>query len=325
MAEITYVEGIRQALAEEMERDERVFLLGEDIGPHGGVFTATKGLLEKFGPKRVRQTPISEAAIIGAAGGASLLGTRPVAEIMYSNFITIGMDQIVNHIAKLRYMSGGQVTLPLVIRTQGGGGRGKGPTHSDSIESWFFHTPGLKVVMPATVYDVKGLLKSSIRDDNPVIFLEHAMLYNTKGEVPDGEYTVPLGQAEVKRTGSDITIVATSFMVLRSLEVAKALEEEGISAEVIDLRTIVPLDIDTVVQSVVKTGRLVVVHEAARRGGIGGEIASLIVEKAFDYLDAPIERVGGLEVPMPFAAPLEEQVVPSNQRILQACRKLAAA
>jgi pyruvate/2-oxoglutarate/acetoin dehydrogenase E1 component len=273
----------------------------------------------------VRQTPISEAAIIGAAGGASLLGLRPVAEIMYSNFITIGMDQIVNHIAKLRYMSNGQVTLPLVIRTQGGGGRGKGPTHSDSIESWFFHVPGIKVVMPSNAYDVKGMLKSAIRDDNPVLFLEHAMLYNSKGTVPDGEYTVPLGQSKVKRAGTDITVVATSLMVWRALEAAQELEKEGISVEVIDLCTLVPLDIDTVVESVKKTGRLLIAHEAIKRGGIGGEISALVNEKAFDYLDAPIARIGGLGVPVPFAQELEEQVIPSSMTIVHAGRSLAFA
>jgi pyruvate dehydrogenase E1 component beta subunit len=322
MGEITYIEAIRQALAEEMARDDKVFLLGEDIGLHGGVFTSTKGLLDRFGPKRVRQTPISEAAIVGAAAGASLLGLRPVAEIMYFNFITIAMDQIVNHIAKLRYMSAGQVKLPLVIRTQGGAGRGKGPTHSDSLESWFFHVPGLKVVMPSNAYDAKGLLKASIRDDNPVLFLENAILYNTKCQVPEEEYVIPLGKAEIKRAGNEITIVATSAMVKRSLEAAEELEKEGISSEVIDLRTLVPLDIDAVIGSVTKTGRLLIVHEAVKQGGIGAEIAALVNEKAFDYLDAPIQRIGGLGVPVPFAQPLEEKVVPNTASILEAGKNL---
>ncbi|MCL5103938.1 MAG: alpha-ketoacid dehydrogenase subunit beta [Armatimonadetes bacterium] len=322
MPEITYIQAVREALEEELRRDEKVFLLGEDIGATGGVFGATRGLIDKFGPKRVRQTPISEAAIIGAACGASMLGLRPVAEIMYFDFIAVAMDQVISQVGKMRYMSNGQLQLPLVIRTQGGGGRGKGPQHSSSIEAWFFHSPGMKIVMPATPFDVKGLLKSAIRDDAPVLFIENAMMYNNKGQVPDEEYTVPIGEADIKRVGTDVTIVATGYMVLKSLEAARELEKMGISAEVIDPRTIYPLDIDPIVASVQKTGRLMVVHEAFTRGGIGAEIASQIMEKAFDYLDAPVERLGGLEVPMPYARSLEEVVIPNTDRIIAGANKL---
>jgi pyruvate/2-oxoglutarate/acetoin dehydrogenase E1 component len=322
MREITYIKAITEALEEEMVRDEKVFLIGEDIGPQGGVFGATRGLLDKFGSKRVRQTPISESAIIGAACGSSMLGLRPVAEIMYFDFIAIAMDQVVNQVAKLRYTSSGQLKLPLVIRTQGGGGRGKGPQHSQSLEAWFFHTPGLKIAMPSTPYDAKGLLKSAIREDNPVLFIENAILYNTKGLVPDEEYTVPIGKAEVKREGQDLTIVATSAMVLRVLEAAQKLETMDISAEVIDLRSLSPLDINTVVESVEKTSKLLIVHEACKRGGIGAEISSLVTERAFDYLDAPVARIGGLETPMPFAESLEKEVIPDAAKIIEQARKL---
>ena len=258
MREVTYIQAVREALDEEMERDEKVFLLGEDIGPQGGVFHATQGLQAKYGPDRVRQTPIAECSIIGAACGASMLGLRPIAEIMYFDFITLGMDQLVNQIAKMKYISNGQVKLPLVIRTQGGGGRGKGPHHSQSLEAWFLSVPGLKTIMPSNPYDAKGLLKSSIRDEGPVLFIENAILYNTKGMIPDEDYTVPLGKAEIKREGKDITIVAVSFMVSKALEASEELKNEGISAEVIDLRSIYPLDIETIINSVKKTARMLV-------------------------------------------------------------------
>jgi len=322
MRTVTYIEALREGLEEELRRDERVFLLGEDIGPHGGVFGATRGLLAKYGPTRVRQTPISEAAIVGAACGASMIGAIPVAEIMYFDHIAVAMDQVAGEIAKIRYMSNGQVRLPLVIRTQGGGGRGKGPQHSSSIEAWFFHCPGLKIVMPATPYDVKGLIKTAIRDDGPVLFLENAILYNTKGEVPDEEYLIPLGRAEIKRQGTDLTIVAVSAMVLRALDAAQELEKMGISAEVIDVRSLIPLDIECIVESVKKTSRALVVHEAWRRGGVGAELAAQITERAFDYLDAPVGRVGGLEVPSPYAESLERQVIPNPAAIVKQAKEL---
>jgi pyruvate/2-oxoglutarate/acetoin dehydrogenase E1 component len=322
MREITYIQALREALEEEMLRDEHVFLLGEDIGCYGSVFGATKGLLEKFGPMRVRQTPISECAIVGAACGAALLGLKPVAEIMYMDFITIGMDQLVNQAAKLSYVSNGQLKCPLVIRTPAGGGKGKGPHHSQCLEAWFLHVPGLKVVIPATPYDVKGLLKSSIRDQSPVLFIENSTLYWTKGDVPKEDYTVPIGVAAVRRQGKDVTILASSAMVLRSLEAAEALEKSGISAEVIDLRSLVPLDIDTVVESVKKTNKLLIVHEANKTGGIGAEIASQVTERAFDHLAVPVERLAGVGVPMPYAQSLEEEVIPSTAKIIAASQNL---
>ncbi len=322
MKEITYVQAVREALDEEMKRDEKVFLLGEDIGPQGGVFHATEGLLAKYGPDRVRQTPISECSIIGAACGASMVGLRPVAEIMYFDFITIAMDQLVNQIAKIRYISNGQIKLPLVIRTQGGGGRGKGPQHSQSLEAWFLHVPGLKILMPSSPYDAKGLLKNAIRDDSPVLFIENAILYNTRGMVPEDDCIVPIGKAEVKKEGKDITIVAVSFMVLRALEVAEELRSEGLSIEVIDLRSVYPIDIETIIESVKKTSRLLVLHESCTRGGIGGEIVAQITEKAFDYLDAPAVRIGGLEAPMPYAESLESEVIPGKNKIIKKIKEL---
>ena len=322
MREVTYIQAVREALDEEMERDEKVFLLGEDIGPQGGVFHATQGLQAKYGSERVRQTPISECSIIGAACGASMLGLRPIAEIMYFDFITLGMDQLVNQIAKMKYISNGQVKLPLVIRTQGGGGRGKGPHHSQSLEAWFLSVPGLKTIMPSNPYDAKGLLKSSILDEGPVLFIENAILYNTKGMIPDEDYTVPLGKAEIKREGKDITIVAVSFMVSKALEASEELKNEGISAEVIDLRSIYPLDIETIINSVKKTARMLVVHESCKRGGIGGEIVAQITEKAFDYLDSPAARIGGLETPMPYAESLENEIIPDKNKIISKAKEL---
>jgi pyruvate/2-oxoglutarate/acetoin dehydrogenase E1 component len=310
MRELTYREAIREALAEEMRRDERVFLLGEDIAdPFGGSYKVTLGLSQEFGAGRVRNTPLSEAAIIGAATGAALTGLRPVAEIMYVDFVTIAMDQIVNQAAKIRYMSGGQASVPLVIRTQGGPGRSSAAQHAQSLEAWFVHTPGLLVVMPSTPYDAKGLLKSAIRDDNPVIFIEHKLLYNQKGPVPEEPYTIPLGQADIKRQGEDVTIVATSMAVWRALEAAEQLVTMGISAEVIDPRTLFPLDLDTIVESIEKTGKLVVVHEAVKRGGFGAEVAAEVAQHALYHLDAPIQRVAAPSVPIPFAPVLEKRVM----------------
>ena len=315
MREITYREAIREALREEMRRDESVFLIGEDIAEFGGSYKVTLGLVEEFGKERVRNTPISESAIIGAAVGAAIAGMRPVAEIMYVDFTTLAMDQIVNQAAKIRYMTGGQVKVPLVIRTQGGGGRSAAAHHSQSLEAWFFHVPGLKVVMPSTPYDAKGLLKAAIRDDNPVIFIEHKLLYAEKGDVPEEDYLVPIGKANVKREGEDITIVASSFMVKKALLAAEELDKEGISMEVVDLRTLSPLDKSIIFSSVRKTGKLLIVHEACEQGGIGGEIVAEVLKEIFDYLDAPIERLAAKNTPVPFAPNLERFVIPQVEDI----------
>jgi len=318
MREITYREAIKEAMREEMARDDRVFLMGEDIAdPFGGTNKVTLGLSSQFGAERVRNTPISEAAFMGSAVGAAATGLRPVVEIMYIDFTTVAMDQIANQAAKLRYMTGGQVTLPLVIRTQGGAGRSSAAQHAQSLEAWFIHNPGLKVIMPSTPRDAKGLLKSAIRDDNPVMFIEHKLLYNTTGPVPEEEYIIPIGMGEVKREGEDLTMVATSRMVQRTLAAAERLAAEGIGAEVIDPRTLVPLDEEMILSSVRKTGRLMIVHEAYRRCGFGAEVAALVAEKAIEYLDAPILRVGALDVPVPFAPKLESYVIPTEDRIYQ--------
>ena len=322
MPEVTFVESLRMTLKEEMERNPSLMLIGEDIGRYGGIFGVTKGLLEEFGPHRVRSTPISESAIIGSALGAAMTGIRTVAEIMYIDFTTCAMDQIVNQVAKMRYMSGGKAKIPLVIRTQGGGGRGNAAQHSQSLEALFLHIPGLKIVMPSTPYDARGLLKTAMRDDNPVMFIEHKLLYATKGSIPDGEYLIPFGQADIKRKGKDVTIVATSYMVTKALKAAEVLAKEGIEVEVIDLRTLVPLDLETSLQSIRKTNRAVIVHEGCRRGGIGAEMASTITEEAFDYLDAPIERVGSLDVPIPYSEPLENAVIPGEEDIIKAVKKV---
>jgi pyruvate/2-oxoglutarate/acetoin dehydrogenase E1 component len=322
MARISYSQALRDGIREEMQRDPKVFLIGEDIGVHGGAFGVSRGLLDEFGPQRVITTPISEAAIVGAAVGAAVVGCRPVAEIMYMDSMTIAMDQIVNQAAKMRYMFGGKARLPLVIRTPSGAGRGQAAQHMQSLEAWFVHVPGLKVVMPSTPRDAKGLLKSSVRDDNPVIFIENKLLYATQGEVPDSEYLVPLGQADVKRPGRDATVVATSRMVLFALSAAERLAEEGIEVEVIDPRTLVPLDIETLVQSVKRTNRALIVHEACERGGVGAEIAAQIQEQAFDWLDAPIKRLANPNVPIPFAQSLEALAIPDEERIAAAAREL---
>ena len=321
MREITYRQALNEALMEEMERERKVFLMAEDIGPYGGAYGVTKGLLEKFGEERVRDTAISEAAIIGAGLGAAMTGMRPVVEIMYIDFIGICMGQINNQVAKVRYMFGGKAKVPLVIRTEGGAGRTLGAHHSQSLESWFIHIPGIKVVMPATPYDAKGLLKTSIRDDNPVLFIEHKMLYNTKGEVPEEEYLLPLGQAEVKRKGTDVTLVTYSRMLLYSLEAADELEKEGISTEVIDLRSLFPLDIETIIASVKKTNRVVIVEEDCKTGGVGAEVGMQIMENTFDYLDAPIKRVAGADVPMPKSPNLEKLAIPDKERIVKAVKE----
>ena len=305
-----------------MLRDERVFLIGLDIGRFGGTFKATQGLWEEFGAERVRDTPLSEAAIAGAAVGAAMTGHRPVAEIMYNDFLTIAMDQVANQAAKLRYMSGGQATIPVVFRTQEGAGRSSAAQHAQSLEAWVAHIPGLKVVLPSTPYDAKGLLKTAIRDDTPVVFFEHKLLYNTKGEVPEDEYLIPFGQARVCREGTGVTIVALSRMVLRALEAAEILAAEGVSVEVVDPRTIVPLDIDTILESVKKTGRLIVTHEGYTRCGIGAEIATQVMEKGLYYLEKPVRRVCALNVPVPFAPVMENYVIPSAAALVQAVKEM---
>jgi len=322
MKEVRYIRAITEALREEMARDEAVFVIGEDVGYPGGSFSATRGLLEEFGERRVRDTPISEAAIVGLALGAATQGLRPVVEIMFMDFLTVCMDQIVNQVAKTRYMFGGQYQLPLVIRTPGGGGLQAGPQHSQCLESWFAHVPGLKVVMPATPYDVKGLLKTAIREDNPVLFVENKALYGLKGNIPEEEYLVPIGQARVQRPGKDVTVVATSRMVHQSLDAAGILSKEGIDVEVIDLMTISPLDKETIFKSVEKTSKLVIAHEAVKAFGIGAEISALVCEEMIDCLDAPILRVGAPFTPVPFN--LEHLYLPNCEDVIKAVKKVLA-
>ncbi|MBK4211237.1 alpha-ketoacid dehydrogenase subunit beta [Bacillus pumilus] len=323
MREISYLEAVREAMSQEMRENQDVFILGEDIGVYGGAFGVTRGMIEEFGPERVRNTPISEAAIAGGAVGAALTGMRPILELQFSDFITIAMDQLVNQAAKTRYMFGGKGKVPLVVRTPAGSGTGAAAQHSQSLEAWMAHIPGLKVVQPSTAYDAKGLLKAAMDDDNPVIFYEHKLLYKIIGEVPEEQYSIPLGKADVKRSGKDVTIVATAIMVHKALEAAKELEAEGIDVEIIDPRTLVPLDEETIIESVKKTGKCIVVHEAVKRGGYGGEIASMIAEsEAFDYLDAPIKRLGGLAVPIPYNPTLEKAVIPQVPDIIEAAKEL---
>ncbi len=319
---ISYAAAIQEALREEMERDQRVFILGEDVGVYGGAYGATRGLIDQFGEWRVIDTPISEATIGGAAVGAAMAGMRPVAEIMYVDFTPLAMDQIANQGAKNRYMFGGKTFVPMVIRTEGGAGRAIAAHHSQSLESLWTHFPGIYVVMPATPYDVKGLLKAAIRDDNPVMFIEHKMLYKEKGPVPEKEYVIPMGVADVKRKGHDLTLVTYSRMVLRSLEAAEILAREGIEVEVIDLRCLKPLDIETVVQSVKKTGRFVGVTESYENTSFINEVMAQVNELAFDWLDAPMIRVAARNVPIPRAEILEDQAIPNVERICQACRKV---
>jgi pyruvate dehydrogenase E1 component beta subunit len=322
MPEMTYREAIAQGLREEMRRDENVFLIGEDIGVYGGAYAVTKGLYEEFGEKRVRDTPIAESVVVGAAIGAAMAGLSPIVELMTINFSLLAMDQIVNNAAKMYSMSGGQIKVPLVIRVPSGGGIRLGAQHSQSLEAWYAHVPGLKVVVPATPYDAKGMLHSSVRDNNPVIFVEHVLLYSTQGDVPQGAYTVPLGVASVKREGSDVTLVSYSRMVLVALAAAQRLSEMGIEAEVVDLRSLRPLDLDAVVGSVQKTGRVVVIEEAWKAAGFAGEVCGLIVERAFDYLDAPIGWVAGAEAPMPYARNLELAAIPDENSVIEAVKAL---
>ncbi|MFQ6110798.1 MAG: alpha-ketoacid dehydrogenase subunit beta [Nitrospinota bacterium] len=322
MREITFGEALNEALREELRRDEKVFLAGEDIGVYGGIFGVTAGLQKEFGPKRVKDTPISETAIAGVALGSAITGLRPVVEIMFADFLCTCMDEVVNQIAKTRYMYGGAVKAPLVIRTEGGAGFSAAAQHSQSLEAWFVHLPGLKVVMPGTPYDAKGLLKSAIRDDDPVLFMEHKVLYGTKGPVPEEEYTVPLGKAEVKREGKDVTVVAYSLMLGRALSAAEKLAEDGIEAEVIDPRTLNPLDRDTIVESVRKTGKCVIMHEAPLTGGFGAELSAIITERAFDSLDAPPKRVACPDVPIPFAPVMEQFCIPDEEDLIKAVKEL---
>jgi pyruvate/2-oxoglutarate/acetoin dehydrogenase E1 component len=322
MRDIIFAQAVRTGLLEEMRRDERVIVMGEDVGVYGSVYGTTKGLLREFGEDRVRDTPISESAIAGMAVGAALVGLRPVAEIMYCDFLSQAADAIVNNAAKWRYMSGGQFELPLVVRTPAGGATGYGAQHSQSLEAWMTHIPGLKVVMPSAPADARGLIKSSIRDDNPVIFIEHKTLYLRKGPVPAEETLVPIGVGDIKREGADVTLVSWSEKVYYSLEAAERLAEDGISVEVIDPRTLQPLDMDLILESVAKTGRLVVAHEAVTFGGFGAEIAAQVCERAFEHLKAPPVRVGAKFAPIPYAEPMESHIMPQVSDIVAALQKV---
>jgi pyruvate/2-oxoglutarate/acetoin dehydrogenase E1 component len=323
MRKISYRDALREALREEMLRDSSVFLLGEDIGRYwGGAFKVTDGLAQEFGDERVKDTPISESAIIGTAVGAAITGMRPVAEIMFGDLAALAMDQIANQAAKIRYMFGGQAKCPLVIRTPFGAGVNIASHHSQSLEAWFMHVPGLYVAAPSTPYDAKGLLKTAIRGSNPVFFCEHKLLYPIEGEVPEEEYTVPFGKAEVKREGADVTVVATMYMVHKALNAAKQLEKEGLSVEVVDPRTLTPLDRRTIVASVKKTGRIVVVSEDCKTAGVSAEIVAVVAEEALDYLDAPVKRVAEPDTPIPFSPPLEQYVIPDEKAIIKAVKEV---
>ncbi len=320
--EIMYREALNEALREEMLRDETVFLMGEGIAERGGSYKVTVGLLDEFGSERIMDTPIAEASFTGAGVGAAITGMRPVVEILFIDFTSLIIDQIINQAAKYNFMSGGKRNVPMVLRTQGGSGNGLAAQHSQSLEAWYYHTPGLKVVMPSTPYDAKGLLKAAIRDNDPVIFIEHKLLYMTKGHVPKGDYTIDFGIGDIKRPGKDVTIVAWSNMVVRSLAAAEKLKQEGIDAEVIDLRTLVPMDREIILNSVRKTEHLVIVQEAVRRGGVASDIASFVQEQAFDYLDAPIQIVAGKNTPIPFNLKLEKAAVPQPPDIIKAVKRI---
>jgi pyruvate/2-oxoglutarate/acetoin dehydrogenase E1 component len=322
MPEITFTEATLAAMREEMRRDPMVFVIGEDMAAQGGVFGQFKGLPEEFGIDRVLDTPISETSIVGAAVGAALCGARPVVDMHFADFIACAMDEMVNQAAKARYMFGGQCNVPMVLRMPDGAINSAAAHHSQSVEAWMLHTPGVKLAVPSNPYDAKGLLKAAIRDDDPVLYYEHKALFKTKGEVPDDEYVVPLGQAAVRRRGADLTILSYSLMVQRCLEAAEELARDGIEAEVLDLRSLRPLDWDAIAQSVRKTHRVVVAHEACRTGGVGGELAAQIGEELFDYLDAPVTRVGARDVPMPFSPPLEQYVLPTAAAVAAAARRL---
>lgn len=323
MREITYSEAVREAMSEAMRTDETVFMIGEDISIYGGAFGVSRGMVEEFGEERVRSTPIAESVIAGASVGAAMTGMRPIFEIQFSDFVTIALDQIVNQAAKIRYMYGGKAKIPLVMRTPGGSGTGAAAQHSQSLENWTAHVPGLKVIQPATAYDAKGLLHAAIEDDNPVMIYEHKLCYRTTSDVPEGKYTIPIGVADIKKAGTDITVVATGIMVHKALEAAEKLSDEGIDIEVVDPRTLVPLDKQTIIDSVIKTGKAVVVTEAVKRSGFSAELASVIVEsESFDFLDAPLVRLAGKEVPIPYHPDLEKLAVPQVEDIVEACRNL---
>jgi pyruvate dehydrogenase E1 component beta subunit len=321
MRKLSYAGAICEAQMEEMARDERVFVIGEDVDIEGGVYKLTTGILERFGPRRLVGTPISEEAFCGLAVGAAMTGLRPVVEIMYTDFILMAMDPVVNQMAKVHFMSGGEISIPVVIRAQAGAGTAEAAQHSQSFEAWFSHTPGFKVCMPATVYDAKGLLKSAIRDGNPVLVIENRVLFYEEEEVPEGEWVVPLGEADIAREGTDVTVVATGITRRKALAAAKALEGQ-ISVEVIDPRTIVPLDMETILGSVAKTGHLLVVHESPTRNGIGAEIVRRVVGEGFDYLDAPPRVLGGADLPIPFSPPLEKACLPQAESIGLAVKEL---
>ena len=322
MRELTYWQALQEALREAMQRDPSVFLMGEDIGEYGGAFGVTRGLLAEFGPERVRCTPISEATIVGAATGAALTGMRPVVEIMFMDFLTLAMDQLANHAAKFRYMYGPQARVPLVVRTPAGGGRCYGATHSQSLEAWFLHVPGVKVVAPATPADAKALLSAAIRDDNPVLCVEHKLLYAATGPVPDDADAAVIGRAAVRRTGRDVTLVAYSYYVGVALEAAAQLADAGIDAEVVDLRTLVPMDTEAILASVRKTGRLICIEEGVRNGGVGAEVAARVAELAYEYLDAPIRRIAAADAPIPFSPALEPAALPQQDDIVRTVRSM---
>ncbi len=317
------MEALREAMRQAMQKDERVFVIGEDIGVYGGAFGVTAGLIDEFGPKRIIDTPISEAGIAGACIGAAITGMRPIGEIQFSDFVVISMEQLVMQGAKMRFMFGGKAEVPFVMRLAGGSGTGAAAQHSESLENWFVHVPGLKVVMPSSPYDAKGLLLAAIEDNNPIMFFEHKVLYKTKGPVPEEMYTIPLGQSHVVREGKDLTVVATSIMVSRTLQAAEQLDKEGIELEVIDPRTLKPLDEKPIVESVIKTGKALIVHEAVKTGGFGGELAAVIMEsEAFAYLDAPVRRLAGLDMPIPYNRNLEYHAVPQVENIVEEARKM---
>jgi acetoin:2,6-dichlorophenolindophenol oxidoreductase subunit beta len=319
---MTVAQALNDAHKVEMERDPKIYVAGEDVGVYGGIFGVTAGLLDQFGDKRVKDTPITESAIIGTAVGAATVGLRPVIELMFVDFIGVALDQLYNQAAKMKYMFGGKAKIPMVMRASCGAGIGAAAQHSQSLEALFMHLPGLKVVMPSTPHDAKGLLIEAIRDDNPVVFLEHKLLYALEGEVPDGAYTIPFGQADIKREGKDVTVVATAQMVHTALSAAEKLATDGISVEVVDPRTLCPLDEEGIIGSVKKTHRLVIVHEEVKFAGSGAEISAMVAEKAFDYLDAPILRVAAPFCPVPFSAPLEQAFIPSEKQIIEAVRKV---
>lgn len=323
MTEIMYREALNRAIFEEMRRDPMVFTMGVGVAERGGSYKVTEGFLEEFGSERVIDTPIAEASFTGAAVGAALVGARPVVEVLFIDFTTLVMDPLINQAAKYEFMSGGQGKVPMVFRTQGGAGNGLAAQHSQSLEAIYYHIPGLKVVMPATPYDALGLLKSAIRDDDPVIFIEHKLLYMTNGEVPEEEYLIELGKADIKKQGEDITLITYSNMTLKCLEAAELMEKEGISVEVVDLRTLTPLDKNTVMDSARKTGRVIVVHEACKRGGIGGDIAAMIMEEAYDDLDGPVMRIAGKNTPIPYNIGIEKASVPSVEEIVEGILEIA--